>query len=131
MQNDRTNGIKPVRPVQAANPPYMQSPFRTGCRSQCSGLSAALASALLLLTMAAKAQSGETAPAKAVPRQQAATDLRTFNGVVLHPAPTGIASSPDYSVTVNGQQAFVYNPKVKTGRDHRSEERRVGKECRS
>jgi polygalacturonase len=68
--------------------------------------------------MAAKAQSGETAPAKAVPRQQAATDLRTFNGVVLHPAPTGIASSPDYSVTVNGQQAFVYNPKVKTGRDH-------------
>jgi exo-beta-1,3-glucanase (GH17 family) len=37
--------------------------------------------------------------------------------VKIYPAPASIASSPDYAVSVNGQQAFVYNPKVKTGRE--------------
>ena len=119
MQNERTKKIKPVRPAQAATLQYVQSPFHTGCRTQGRGWSAVLASALLLLsTTASKAQSGETAPGKAVPQQPVAADPRTFHGVVLYPAPTGIASSPDYSVSVNGRQAFVYNPKVKTGRDH-------------
>jgi hypothetical protein len=34
--------------------------------------------------------------------------------VILYPAPAGMAASPDYSVTVNGQQAFVYTTKVRT-----------------
>ena len=38
--------------------------------------------------------------------------------VSLYPAPVGIAASPDYTVTVNGQQTFIYNPKVQIGRDH-------------
>ena len=46
--------------------------------------------------------------------QLASIDAR----VVLYPVPASIESSPDYSVFVNGQKVFVYNPKVKTGREH-------------
>lgn len=51
-----------------------------------------------------------------VPMQGKSVSIKA--GVVLYPAPAGIDSSPDYSISVNGQHAFVYNPKVKTGRDH-------------
>lgn len=47
------------------------------------------------------------------------TNLKAQNSeVTIYTAPEGITSSPDYTVSANGQDMFVYNPKVKTGREH-------------
>lgn len=47
------------------------------------------------------------------------TNAKAQDGnVKIYPAPASPSSSPDYLVSVNGQQVFVYNPKIKIGRDH-------------